>query len=376
MQSHLEESLQQDIDLIRSKVMEMGGLVENALRTSMEAIKEKNRQLAYVVILRDRYIDELETELDWLCLKFLVKHQPAASHLRFAYGVIKMNTQLERSGDYAESIARQFLALSSIEPQPSYQRIVDIANLAIPLLHDAIQAFAEADVGLAVTTRTKEKDKTIDNLRHRINEELTELHGEGRLPSEALAPLMTIATRFERVGDQAGNICEEVLYMCTGEEIRHQEKDVLRVLFVDEGDACRAQMAEGIGNALGLEDVQFSSAGTAPRPVDARTVEFMAEHGIDISGQTSKHINQILGLKGYEAIISLCKEAESVFSSAPLKTVRISWEVQDASKVEGSEEEVQAAYEATFQYLDTHIRDLVQAILGNDIQKEEQTDVQ
>src|SRR5262249_42598163 len=79
--SYLEETLQRDIGLIETKILEMSGLSERALEASLQALIRANRQLAYSVILRDQYIDELETELDRLCLEFLVRQQPVAGHL-------------------------------------------------------------------------------------------------------------------------------------------------------------------------------------------------------------------------------------------------------------------------------------------------------
>src|SRR5438552_17436236 len=143
MLTHLEESLQRDINRIRSKIIEMGGLAERALEMSLRALVENNRQLAYGVILRDQYIDELEKEIDRLCLEFLVRQQPAGTHLRFAYATIKINLELERIGDYAESIARQVLKVSSLPQQPSYEKFVAIANLAIPMLQQAVQSFVD-----------------------------------------------------------------------------------------------------------------------------------------------------------------------------------------------------------------------------------------
>src|SRR5437867_5865423 len=111
MTTHFEESLRRDIDRISAKVTEMGSLADRALRSCLEALKGKNRQLAYSVILRDQRIDELEKEIDRLCIEFLLRQQPVAGHLRFAYATIKINLELERVGDYAESIARQILLL-------------------------------------------------------------------------------------------------------------------------------------------------------------------------------------------------------------------------------------------------------------------------
>ncbi|MDZ7290009.1 MAG: phosphate signaling complex protein PhoU [candidate division KSB1 bacterium] len=364
MASHLEESLKRGIDLIRSKVLEMGNLADRALKASLQALVERNRQMAYSVILRDRYIDELEKELDRLCLEFLLRQQPVAAHLRFVYAAIKINNELERIGDYAESIARHVLRISGIEPQPSYAKFVEIANLAIPMLRNAIQAFVDQNVELAQATT--ELEGKVDAIRNNIHTDLVRLRAQGELPLEMLAPLTIIASRFERVADQACNICEEVLYMCTGEYIKHKGAEVFRMLFVDDSNACVSQMAEGIANALNQPKFVFSSAGISPRAIDPNTVRFMMDKGIDISRQTSKYLNQIPNLDHYQVIVALCKEAEVAFPPAPTKTVSIEWEVQDPSKVEGSEEEVGAAYEKTFQYLDTHIRDLVQAILGDE----------
>lgn len=111
MQTHYEETLQRDIDRIRRKLTEMGALAQRALKHCVQALLERNRQLAYSVILRDQRIDELEKEIDRLCLEFIVRQQPVAGTLRFAYSTIKINLELERVGDYAESMARQVIIL-------------------------------------------------------------------------------------------------------------------------------------------------------------------------------------------------------------------------------------------------------------------------
>jgi phosphate transport system protein len=114
MASHFEESLQRDINRIRAKVQEMCNLAERALRDGLAALRDKNRTLAYSVILRDQQIDELEKEVDRLCLEFLVRQQPVAGPLRLAYATIRINLELERVGDYAEAIARQVLTFASM----------------------------------------------------------------------------------------------------------------------------------------------------------------------------------------------------------------------------------------------------------------------
>jgi len=349
--------------------MKMGVLAEGALRACVLALTEKDRQLAYSVILRDRYIDEMEKELDRLCQEFLLRQQPAAGHLRFVYSVIKINNELERIGDYAESIARHFLTLSSIDPQPPYDSIVQIAHQSIPMLRNALQSFDEKNPQLA--RATMEMEDKVDSIRWNITHEFNKLHQENKITLESFPSLMIIANRFERVADRACNICEEVLYMCTGEDIKHKGKEVFRVLFVDERDACRGQMAKGIGKSLASPRFSFYSAGINPRPVDQKTVAFMKEKGIDISNQTSKYLNQIINLEDYQIFVSLCKEATNAFPPPPTKMISIQWEIEDPSRASGTEEQINAAYEHAYQVLDAHIRDLVEAILGNDVRKEE-----
>jgi arsenate reductase len=178
---------------------------------------------------------------------------------------------------------------------------------------------------------------------------------------------MTIARRFERVSDQAKNICEEVLYMCTGQYAKHKGTEVLRILFVDEHNSCRSQMAEGIANHLDQPRLVFASGGIDPRPVDPGTIKFMKDRGIDISRQTSKSVEQVPNLDHYQVVVALAKEAEKVFPAPPTKTVTLEWTVQDPSKVTGSPEQVRAAYEATYQFICEHINDLSEAILGDKI---------
>jgi phosphate transport system protein len=369
MPSRLEESLKRDTQRIRSTVIKMGTLAEGALRASLHALQETDRQLAYSIILRDRYIDELEKELDRLCQDFLVRQQPAAGHLRFIYAVIKINNELERIGDYAESIARHFLTLSSMDPQPSYKGIEAIAHQSIPMLRNALQAFADGNPELA--NKTMRMEDNVDKMRWSTTDELSELYEDGKLPSEAFRALMIIANRFERVADRACNICEDVLYMSTGEYIKHKGKEVFRVLFVDEHDACRGQMAKGIANSLGLKKFRFNSAGLSPERVDPKSIDFMAERGIDISQETSKYLNQVLDIEDYQIYIGLCKEAEEAFPPPPTKMIDVHWEIENPSKLQGTEEEIRTAYEKTYRMLDAHIRDLVEAIIGKDNQKED-----
>lgn len=373
MATHLEESLQRDIDRIRGKVSSMAQLADRSLRDCVKALVERNRQLAYSIILRDQRIDEFEKEIDRLCLEFIARQQPVAGHLRFAYATIKLNLELERVGDYAESIARQILKLINLNVQAPTHRFVEIADLSIPMLRNAVLAFAEQDAELAQSTM--EVEEAVDVLRNQINGELVQLRQENQIPLEALTPLMTIARRFERVSDQAKNICQEVLYMCTGEYSKHKGDEVFRLLFVDEHNSCRSLMAEAIGTALNQPKFVFASAGLDPEPVEQATISFMKEKGFDISRPTPKTLEQVPNLEHYHIVVGLAKEAHKALPPPSRKAVYLDWSVDDPSRVKGTPDEVRVAYEKTYQILRAQIQDLVEAILGAKLDQQKLTEL-
>lgn len=364
MATHYEESMRRDMERIRSKINQMATLGEHALLDCMKALKEKNRVIAYSIILRDQRIDELEKEVDRLCLEFIVRQQPVALPLRMAYATIRINLELERVGDYAESIARQILKLASMDVEVPVARFGEIADLSIPMLRDSVRAFVEQDAALARSTMATEE--LVDALKSRLNADLMRLNRENKIPIESLNSLMMIARHFERVSDQAKNICTEVLYMCTGEYSRHKGGEALRMLFVDQRNACRSQMAEAIAASLGQPEFIFTSAGLEPTEVDPATMTFLRGKGLDVSRLASKAVSQIPNLEHYQIIIALAKEAERIFPKPPTKTVCLDWSVADPSKVQGTPAEIQAAYESTYQFLHSHIQDLVEAVLGDE----------
>jgi phosphate transport system protein len=363
MPTRLEESLERDIERIRQQVLEMSALAERALRDCVDALSGGDRQKAYAVILRDQYIDEKEKEIDRLCLEFLVRQQPVGMPLRLAYSTIKINLELERVGDYAESVARQLLRLSSLPPPaPIRERIVEMANLAIPMLHDAIDAFVRQDTSLAKGVIMVEP--AVDALLGRLNTDLLEALQQKRVEPEMLEPLVNIGRRFERVADQARNVCMETLYMCTGEYAKHPGAETFRILFVGEHNACRSQMAEAIAQSLGQPKFIFSSAGVDPGAIDPRTLAFLKDKGLDTSRLAPKAVYQVPNLDHYQVIVGVAQEAQQAFPRSPRKLVYVDWSIDDPSRAQGSPEDVAAAYEVTYRFLSSHVRDLVGAVLG------------
>jgi arsenate reductase len=247
-------------------------------------------------------------------------------------------------------------------PEPIRARIVEMAALAITMLHDSIEAFVTQDPELAKKVIVSEPavDALLGNL---VAELIAALH-ESKILPEMMEPLATIGRRFERVADQARNVCMETLYMCTGEYAKHPGAETFRVLFVGEHNACRSQMAEAIAQSLGQPKFIFSSAGLDPRAIEPQTLAFLKEKGLDTTRLAPKAIYQVPNLDHYQVIVGVAPEAQQAFPRSPRKMVYIDWSIDDPSRVQGSPEEVRAAYEATFQFLSSHVRDLVGAVLG------------
>lgn len=362
MATHLEASLQRDIDLIRSKILEMSGRCESALRDVLAAFVEGNRQLAYLVILRDQHIDELERQVDRLCMEFLVRQQPVAKHLRLAYTAFKINAELERIGDYAESIARQVLKLKHAELNLSFEQFQEECDLATRMLHDAVRSFVDENAELA--TETMKVEDQIDTLRKRTDAELVTMSQEGRIPVEALTPLMTISRRFERTSDQAKNICSQVIYMCTGEYTKHQGAEVFRVLFVDTHHGLASRLAEAVAESLDHDRLQFSSAGVDPREADPRLEAVLSEAGLPARSRPARSLEQVPNLEHYQVIVALDKAARAAFPGRPSKTVTFEWSLPETGSPTTPVEESRPALQTLKEYLETHIKDLAAAVMG------------
>lgn len=356
-----EESMQRDIDEIKATVAEMAGLVEKALHDAVQALLKDDRRMAFSVILRDRLVDEKEQELDRLCLAFLVRQHPAAGPLRMAYAAIRISLELERMGDYAENIARQALRIADAPVEAPRARYVEMADMTIAMLRDAVTSFVTQDPDLA--QRTIVVEDTVDSLKAELGKDLVGRFRDNRMPFETLNPLLQVNRRLERASDQARNICHEVIYMCTGRNTRHLGGPTVRVLFVDETNGSLSQMAEAIGDGLKKPGVVFSSAGLEPRRLDTATIEFMRGKGADLSRVAARAIHEIPDLDQHQVVVALSEAANKAFPRKPRGLVFLEWHHADPTAMSGSPEQVAGAYEAAYERLRADVTDLV-SMLG------------
>lgn len=364
MKSHIELSIQRDVDRIKSKIVEMAALAEQALRDCLTILGEDNHELAYAVILRDQNINAKEKEVDRLCLEFLVRQQPVALPLRFVYSTIKINLEVERIGDYAESIARQLLRLNDSDVDKKLREgTIELGKLSLGMFHDAVKSFVDQDADLA--RKSVEIEQTADVLRTELNHQIRELFSLNRSTYDTLETMLNVVRRFERVSDQARNICMEVLYMCTGESAKHPGSEFFRVLFVDKNNSCLSQIAEAAATELKQQNFIFTSAGVEPQPVNRAAIEFLKSKGVDISRNAPKAISQVPNLEYYQVIISLDEDGHKAFPALSSKIVFLNWQqLADPASLQDNSIEQNKAFTDAYDFIKKQLTDLVKAVSG------------
>ncbi len=223
-QKHISQRFNEELESIRTRVLEMGGLVEAQLSQAVTAIVEGDSSLGEAVMTNDYKINALEVEIDERCNQLLVRRQPAASDLRFVVTVIKTITDLERMGDEAERIGRMAVQLAQRErPTNQYREIGHLGNLVKRMLHDTLDAFARTDVESALQIRQwdREIDKEYESI---VRQMVTFMMEDPREIPRALETMWS-ARALERIGDRATNICEYVIYLVRGRDVRHTSWD-------------------------------------------------------------------------------------------------------------------------------------------------------
>lgn len=220
----MTRKLEHDLSDLKDRVLRMGSLVEDAIRKSIKALVERDRDLALAVIDGDHLINTYDVEIEEECIRLLAIWQPTGSNLRFITTAIKIITDLERMGDLAVDICERTIELME-EPQlKPYIDIPRMAEASQKMLKDSLDAFVARDADLAV--KVCADDDFVDNLNHQIfNELLVYMLQDPRNISRAVR-LTYVAKYLERIGDHATNIAEMVVYMVKGKVIRHMACEI------------------------------------------------------------------------------------------------------------------------------------------------------
>lgn len=214
---------QQELELLKGKLLEMSALVENAVYRSVQGVVEKNEELAQQVLKNEARINQLEMEIDDMAISLLVLQQPVAADLRLVTAAIKINNDLERMGDLAVNIAESALSLMK---DPVIRPLIDIphiAGLAQSMVRKSLDAFVNRDPELARSVLAS--DDAVDNMRTASYHELISfMENNPQQISQALN-LLSVVRNLERIADHSTNIAEDVLFLVKGIDVRHHNEE-------------------------------------------------------------------------------------------------------------------------------------------------------
>jgi len=210
---------QQELGSLKERLLAMGGLAEERVRTALQGLVERDPDLIDEVLGGDMPLNELHIEIDDLCLKLLALHSPMAADLRAIMAAIKINSDLERVGDMAVNIAEAARRYAS---HPPVKKLIDIprmGDIAQAMLRDALDSYVKGDVALA--QQVLNEDDQLDALKTQIFRELLTFMLSDPTTIEPSLDLLLVSRHLERIGDHATNVAEDVIFMVSARDVRH-----------------------------------------------------------------------------------------------------------------------------------------------------------
>jgi phosphate transport system protein len=208
-----------EIDNLKKLILSLGALVEEQIQKSIVSLLRRDAELANEVIEKDSEVDNLEIKIEEECLKILALYQPVAQELRFVVTVLKMNNDLERMGDLAVNIAHRSVALADKDRIELISAFQTLAEKTQKMVSRSLDALINTNVKIA--KEVMEADDEIDRLNFEFRKKAIEGIKSNPARLEDYLHLRTVSQNLERIADQATNIAEDVVYLCTGEIIRH-----------------------------------------------------------------------------------------------------------------------------------------------------------
>jgi phosphate transport system protein len=233
---HISRRFNEDLESVRSAVLKMGGLVEAQFDNAIKSLAEGDSELGLQVAQDDYKINRLEVNIDEQCSRILATRAPTASDLRLIIAIIKAITDLERIGDEAERIGVLSSRLAGVErPSTNYRELRNLASHVQLMLRQTLDAFARLDAAEAL--KVVKADDVVDEEYESIYRQgITFMMEDPRTISRAMDTTW-VARSLERIGDHCKNICEYVLFMVYGKDIRHTQLENIEAEFAPGGKA-------------------------------------------------------------------------------------------------------------------------------------------
>ena len=215
----VKRHFQQELEMLKTRLLEMGGLAEENVRLAVQGLVERDRPLIERVISGDEPLNRLHIEIDGRCFTLLALYQPMAADLRTVVAAVKINADLERVGDLAVNIAEAARRYASHAPVKKLIDIPLMAEIAQTMLRDALDAFVRRDVDLA--QHVLDEDDRLDALKTQIFRELLTYMLQDPSTIEPALDLILVSRHLERIGDHATNVAEDVIFIVSAKDVRH-----------------------------------------------------------------------------------------------------------------------------------------------------------
>jgi len=211
--------LQRDLEALKRAILDMGSLVESAVASSVTALLEGDRGLAEEVVKGDAEIDEREIMVEEDCLKVLALHQPVAVDLRFIVAVLKVNNDLERMGDLAQTLAKRARSLPEEDRGVLPSVLPDMTRRVRAMVSASLDSMVSMDADAA--RAVLRDDESVDRLHKQVYKAIQERMTEQPDDARAHVSVLSISRCLERIADLSTNIAEDVIFMVEGEVVRH-----------------------------------------------------------------------------------------------------------------------------------------------------------
>ncbi len=224
---HTSKTYNQELEDVRNALLNMGGAVEKQLQKAMQSLLDSNQKMAKKVIKKDLGINAMEVQIDEECTQIIAKRQPAASDLRLIIAVIKSITDLERIGDEAEKIAKNALYLiEKCFKSDYFADLQALAKIVVHNLNQALNALARLDPELALKVALA--DELVDECFEKFNKEMISVMAVNPQELKNLVRLSWSGKALEKIGDHTKNICEYVIYLVKGKDVRHLDLEAIK----------------------------------------------------------------------------------------------------------------------------------------------------
>lgn len=225
---HISGQFNVDLENVRNKVLQMGGLVEKQLADALTAVVKGDVELARLVVSTDQQVNRLDVQIDEEVTQIIAKRQPAASDLRLMVSITKIITDLERIGDTAKKVAAIIVSGDASQHSPLLTRLEAMGRHVSQMLHDVLDAFARLDIDAALVVHRE--DAKVDLEYEGLFREMTTYMMEDPRSIPKVLEVVGAVRSLERIGDRCQNIAEYIVYMVKGKIIRHVHGEELEAL--------------------------------------------------------------------------------------------------------------------------------------------------